>query len=536
STAAQDYTAPRTELERSICSIWEEVLGLDRVGVTDNFFRIGGDSILSIQVSSRIRQAGFVCQVKDIFEYKSVENLSRYLEGENSDFVIVSEQGELEGEFDLLPIQQWFISRVNTGMLSKPDHWNQSFLIHVGALDLVKLESAIVELVSYHDILRVGFSKDVDGIFGKSQLYHSSIDLPELKTLDISEYNEKEIHDYLTDWQSGFDLEQLPLFSIGYLYGYKDGSARIYFALHHLIVDGVSWRILADDIRTLYSGKRLPQKGSSYRQWVNRINGYAQDHPLELLYWEEQLDGMPGYESLAHSESHTTFLELDKSLTECLLHTAPKAYHTEINDLLLTALGYALRDINQSDIQGITLEGHGRENIDPSIDHSHTVGWFTSMFPVRLELKGGLKESIQFIKESLRSIPNKGVGFGSFATDETVLYGHEDLPGISFNYLGQFDIREGDDWQVVFESSGSSIDSMNRNHHLININGSVNKSKLGFSIVSMLGEDMSKELTASFKNHLIKVIEHCSEKVSRSESSYTPSDFTSVRISQSLLD
>src|SRR6185369_1543243 len=133
----------------------------------------------------------------------------------------------------------------------------------------------------------------------------------------------------------------------------------------------------------------------------------------------------------------TEFVELDKVLTGSLLQNASKAYHTEVNDLLLTALVYALREINQKDIQGITLEGHGREDIDTTIDHSRTVGWFTSMFPVKLELQGNLRESIQFIKDSLRNVPNKGIGFGAFATNKTN-YPHQHLPRVNFNYLGQF--------------------------------------------------------------------------------------------------
>jgi len=147
------------------------------------------------------------------------------------------------------------------------------------------------------------------------------------------------------------------------------------------------------------------------------------------------------------------------------------------------------------------------------------------MFPVRLEVKQSIKESIQFIKESLRSIPNKGVGFGSFATDESVLYGHSDLPGINFNYLGQFEIKEGDSWQVVSEGSGASVHSSNKDHNQISINGSVNKNKLGFSIVSRLGEERTQELAAGFKHHLAEVIEHCNGQVAKSEIGYTPSDF-----------
>ncbi len=266
-SSQQEYVAPRTETEKVLVRIWQEVLGVERVGVTDNFFRIGGDSILSIQVSSRMRQAGFACQVKDIFSYKTIEKLSAYLDNNQSAIAIKSEQGVLTGSFGLLPIQQWFTDRIEKGELAKPNHWNQSFLIRVPELDQNKLFSIIKELVAYHDVLRVRYQKSE----GWQQVYQAAVEIPALKTLDVRHHTQSEVQRILTDWQSGFDLEQGPLFQAGYLYGYEDGSARIYFALHHMIVDGVSWRILAEDIRILYEGKKLPVKGSSYRQWV----GYA---------------------------------------------------------------------------------------------------------------------------------------------------------------------------------------------------------------------------------------------------------------------
>ncbi|MEP7141396.1 MAG: amino acid adenylation domain-containing protein [Ferruginibacter sp.] len=543
SSQGDEYAAPTTTIEAAICSIWQEVLGLDKVSITDNFFKIGGDSILSIQVSGRIRQAGFICQVKDIFECKTIARLAEYLSKKNSALSIKSEQGIITGASDLLPIQQWFIEKVESGAFPKPNHWNHSFLLKVPELNQAMLQSVIEKLFAYHDMLRIQFRKEQDpgestgtkGIHWK-QVYQPAIALPELKRLDVSSHTATQIQDILTHWQSGFHLERGPLFSAGYLYGYEDGSARIYLALHHMIVDTVSWRILTEDIQTLYEGRNLPQKGSSYRQWVAGVNNYTHQYPKEASWWEKQLDGMPNYHLNQQDIDPTEqSFELDKTWTRALLQIAPKAYHTEINDLLLTALAYALKDINQNNVQGITLEGHGREDIDPSLDTSRTAGWFTTMFPVRLELQNDLRGSIRSIKESLRSIPSKGIGFGAFAASKETVYTNNDLPPISFNYLGQFDTSEGY-WQIAAEDSGQSMHSANTDHNLVNINGMVINRKLGFSIVTKLGEQTTNQLSESFKTQLTKIIKHCKEKLETEGSSYTPGDFNSVRISQSLLD
>ncbi|AGC75288.1 non-ribosomal peptide synthetase [Nonlabens dokdonensis] len=274
------YVAPTTETEKVLCRIWEEVLGLDRVGITDDFFRIGGDSILSIQVSSRIRQIGLSCNVRDIFESRSISRLIVRIESKDLDDMVEQEQGILEGDFSLLPIQQWFLERTNANLLVSPNHWNQSFLVRTPELDVIKLGSILDVLVSHHDMLRVCYDFKDDS-FELNQRYESEVLIPELKTLDVSLLSAEAIHLELTKWQSDFDLESGPLFRVGYLHGYEDGSARIYFALHHMLVDGVSWRILADDLKRLYLGDSLGQKGSSYRQWVSRIRNYAKDTPEE---------------------------------------------------------------------------------------------------------------------------------------------------------------------------------------------------------------------------------------------------------------
>jgi amino acid adenylation domain-containing protein/non-ribosomal peptide synthase protein (TIGR01720 family) len=532
-----EYIAPQTNIEEKLCEIWQTVLNIDSVSTNANFFKIGGDSILSIQVSSRIRQAGFKCQVKDIFEYKTIAQLAAHLKKKKSEIAYKTEQGMLSGELEFLPIQKWFLEQVNNNQLPKYNHWNQSFLIKVPVLEVNKLIPVFQKLIAYHDALRIRYIKKQEGSQNNwSQVYEQTISLREFRTIDISAYTHEEIHTMLTDWQSDFDLEKGILFSVGYLHGYEDGSARIYFALHHMIVDSVSWRILAKDIQLLYSKASLPAKGSSYRQWVEQVGNYPNLNALEATYWKEQLKGIPTYplQDIKNELSVDSF-EISKALTKSLLQEISEAYHTEVNDLLLTALAYSLKDINHSTIQGITLEGHGREDIDPSIDHSGTVGWFTTAFPVRLEIKNSIQESIKFIKETLREIPNKGIGFGAFATNQENDYNFNDLPPITFNYLGQFDSVQ-EDWQIISESSGISIHPDNLDYNIIHINGMVGNGKLSFHIATRLGEKITKKLNECFKKQLTNIIKHCKEKIEKEGSSYTPNDFKSVNITQHLLD
>jgi amino acid adenylation domain-containing protein/non-ribosomal peptide synthase protein (TIGR01720 family) len=532
----ETYVAPTTETEEMLCRIWQQVLGIERVGVTDNFFRIGGDSILSIQVCSRIRQGGLSCQVKDIFECKTIRRLAEHISRKSTQVTIQSEQGVLTGGCELLPIQQRFFEQVEKGLITKPHHWNQSFLIKVPELDKDKLESILQVLISYHDVLRMQYiqTETSDGTAWK-QIYTAKTVAPVLLTADVCKESSSLLQDKLTLWQSGFDLSEGPLFQVAYLYGYEDRTARIYVALHHLISDAVSWRILADDIHTLYNGNQLSLKGSSYRQWARTVRQYCKQHPNERSYWDQQLQQIPQYLAADdHTEWQAQF-DITSMQTKSLLQQASHAYHTEINDSLLTALCYTLRDINQSNVQGITLEGHGRENTDATIDTSHTIGWFTSIFPVKLEVQDDLRSSIMLVKEHLRKIPNKGIGFGSFAVDPSTNYFFDALPSVSFNYLGQFDGAEGM-WQIAGESSGKSIDERNYSKFAVDISGFVINGQLRFNIVTKLGKTITRHLADSFKSHLTKIIDHCLSQLRTEGARYTPSDFVNVAISPELLD
>ena len=525
------YIAPRNGLESEVCSIFAEVLGLDpsTISIRDDFFRMGGDSIVSMQLVSRLRQRLdlWYVNVKDVFVHKTVEKIydnviSKNLESsDNNASSIITEHGALSGDVPLLPIQQWFFDN----NFSKPNHWNQSFLVKVPyTLDVEQLRGALQTLLEHHDAFRLRYNSN------NIQYYDDKAKANPLNLLDVSNFaSEDEIDAVLKSWQNDFDLEKGPLCSIGYLHGFKDNTSRVFFALHHLIVDTVSWRILVEDLERTYKGNLIGLKGSSYRQWVQEIKNYNNSNKDEIAYWynvtsdlEKSNKALEAFATLF--KSHTT-LSFDKELTSKLLKDSSKAYNTEINDILLSTLSLTLSEILGNTVNHITLEGHGREEISQSLDITRTVGWFTTMYPVRLTTYNNngdenvLGDTIKYTKELLRQIPNKGIGYGP-------LVGYKDntLPKISFNYLGQLDQGKDDQqkWQIVSDTSGTSMNPENHYYNLININGFVSQGSLNFDIMTKLDIQNTEFFARIFQKNLYNVITHC---VSCSVSQYTPSDF-----------
>ncbi|MDP3561433.1 MAG: amino acid adenylation domain-containing protein [Legionellaceae bacterium] len=488
------YIAPRNANELLIAQVFQSVLKLERIGIQDDFFRLGGDSIQSIQVSSRLQREGMDIRVRDIFTQRTIQALATSLSQSKAFY---GEQGLLTGSFGLLPIQQWFFAK----QLKQPGHWNQSFIVRTPELSVARLNEILGPLMERHDVLRLRFK---DG----QQTYTDSTSIPAIKTAQDFES--------CTAWQSHFNLEAGPLWQMGYIAG-----GYLFFAAHHLIIDGVSWRILIDDIQRLYAGDSLGVKSSSYRQWVAAVERYPTEHPTERDYWLDQVT--PNQEIALTSHPSFARCELDQDLSLQLLTDASKTYHTEINDLLLTALAYTLSDYLGSETNSITLEGHGRESIDEAIDVSRTMGWFTTQYPVKLCIKESIAESIQHIKESLRKIPNKGIGFGAF-------FSQAKLPDVTFNYLGQFDSQE-DVWQLADKSSGESVHPDNIEPCLLSMNGLVVNHRLRFNIRTHTGD--ATLIAERFKARLTEIIQHC---IRAERSYYTPSDFNTITISRSLLD
>ena len=294
--------------------------------VLEIIFRLGGDSIVSIQLVSRLRQRlNLQVSVKDIFSHRTIQNLVDHIllkDVDNEVIPLKTEQGMLRGEFGLLPIQEWFFAED----FAAPDYWNQSFLIRTPELDVERLQASLDQLAQYHDAFRLRFKRD-------KQYYADTYISPTLHILDIRTVDD--LQSTLTSWQSTFDLNSGPIASFGYLHGFEDGSARVYFALHHLIVDTVSWRILSEDLQSLYEGKSLGDKGSSYRQWVDAINHYHDD---SHYCWQSVLADYDKEQLLGTSDPYSIEITLNKDQTSKLLKESGRAYNAQINDLFCCLL------------------------------------------------------------------------------------------------------------------------------------------------------------------------------------------------------
>ncbi|XQC91468.1 non-ribosomal peptide synthase/polyketide synthase [Pseudomonas aeruginosa] len=545
----RDYTAPRSELEQRLAAIWADVLKLGRVGLDDNFFELGGDSIISIQVVSRARQAGIRLAPRDLFLHQTIRGLAGVaVEGRG---LACAEQGPISGSTPLLPIQQMFFELD----IPRRQHWNQSVLLEPGqALDGTLLETALQALLAHHDALRLGFRLE-DGTW---RAEHRAVEAGEVLLWQQSVADGQALEALAEQVQRSLDLGSGPLLR-ALLATLGDGSQRLLLVIHHLVVDGVSWRILLEDLQTAYrqlqSGQAvaLPAKTSAFKAWAERLQAHARDGGLEgeRAYWLAQLEGVStelpcddreGAQSVRHVRSART--ELTEEATRRLLQEAPAAYRTQVNDLLLTALARVIgRWTGQADTL-IQLEGHGREELFEDIDLTRTVGWFTSLFPLRLSPVAELGASIKRIKEQLRAIPHKGLGFGALrylgSAEDRAALAALPSPRITFNYLGQFDGSFSADSSALFrpsaDAAGSERDSDAPLDNWLSLNGQVYAGRLGIDwsfSAARFSEASILRLADAYRDELLALIEHC---CAADVEGVTPSDFPLAGLDQRQLD
>jgi non-ribosomal peptide synthase protein (TIGR01720 family) len=423
------------------------------------------------------------------------------------------EKGVLTGEVPLTPVQKWFFERDWNNI----HHFNQSTLLEVKDKITLHMVKAIFNIIAqYHDAFRMRYKLE-NGKYVQSYSNNLFINVEErtLEDKNEKEFSE-EIHKDTTLIQSRLNIFNGPVVQV-VLYRCPDNRDRIFVVAHHLVVDGVSWRILMDDMKTIYgafmsTGKvALPTKTYSYRQWANALMKYAQSEEgkKEAKYWRNIEDSIketfliPDSES-KEKESDATVVLLSKEETRRLIQEVPKKYDTQINDILLTALTLAAGDMSGDYEFSFTLEGHGREDVI-GLDVSRTIGWFTSIFPVFLKITNpnDLVCSINEVKESLRKIPNKGIGYGilRYYTNNF----ERPLPEISFNYLGQWDggISSDDIFQYAKESSGEDCDQENGSCNLIDMNGGIKNGVFEMCFAYRI-DAYKKETTEKFANQFKK--------------------------------
>ncbi|MEG8247238.1 non-ribosomal peptide synthetase [Pseudomonas paracarnis] len=541
----QAYVAPRSELEHSLAAIWCAVLNVEQVGLDDNFFELGGDSILSIQVVSRARQAGIHFSPRDLFQHQTVQSLAAVATRSE---LIIAEQGLLTGPSGLTPIQHWFF---DTDIPAR-QHWNQALVLKpLQLLDAHRLEQALLAVLEHHDALRLSFTPR------DAQWHAEHMGVPEGGVLLQAQVRDMQACTALfTDTQRSLDLAQGPLLRALLVDG-PQGQQRLLIAIHHLVVDGVSWRVLLEDLQNVYrqlsdgQSVSLPAKTSALRDWAARLQAYAHSESLreELSLWQAQLAGptvalavQRPQGARRHSDAETVSVRLDAERTRQLLQQAPSAYRTQVNDLLLTALARVLCRWSGQASALIQLEGHGRETLFDDIDLTRSVGWFTSAYPLRLTPQAEQGDSIKAIKEQLRGVPHKGLGYGvlRYLADDLCKQSMAALPSaqVTFNYLGQFDQSFGADalFHPLEESAGQAHDPDAPLPNELSIDSQVYGGELVLRWTfsrERHDQQVIRDLAEAYLGELHSLIAHCLQD---DAGGLTPSDFPLARLSQVQLD
>ncbi|MDY7095050.1 MAG: amino acid adenylation domain-containing protein [Acidobacteriota bacterium] len=546
--AKSEYVPPRDDTEAALAEIWAKVLGVPRVGIHDGFFSMGGDSILAIQAVGQSNRAGFSMTPQLLFRHQTIAELAPQVGKARP----AEAKAAVTGLAPLTPIQSWFFG---FGFLY-PHWWNQSFLFELGdqEMDLAALRRAVALLVDHHDALRTSFPLQ-DGRrvqrFEPPGQAEAPVRVVDLQGLEGEAWHEA-LQNAARSAQGSFDLEAAPLLRVVWFAGATPAQSRLLLIVHHLVVDGVSWRILLEDFQAFYqrlsAGEtpQLPSKTTSYKEWAERLEKLADAPAMEAQrdFWLElprsAAAGLPpdlppdGDGANTMASASAVGRAVSKEVTQALLQEVPKAYGTRIDEVLLTAVARALGPRIDGRELLVELEGHGREDLFDEVDHSRTLGWFTTHYPVCLPAVADDPPGTALVKvkESLRRVPKGGIGFGILrylSQDAHTVETLEGLPEptLGFNYLGQLDriLDSAGSLRVARERPAEeSSPTERRSRHL----------DLGISVVAdslqvrwTFSQDLYRrntieEVMERFLQCLEELVNHCLDP---GAGAFTPSDF-----------
>lgn len=537
-TGIKKNVPPKNEIESISLKVWRDILGEEDLSVEDNFFELGGDSIKAVQISSQLAERGIETKPKDILTFHTIKQVSVHAKTVSENLY---SQVAIEGYRFLTPIESWFFNQ----KFKNPNYYNQSVLLKFSQNINVRLIQGTLErLIEHHDGLRSNYIvPDKKVVFDREALR---------KPFQIKEFrvnSDLELVLVCQNLKDDFDISRGKLINAGIL---KTEANEDYLLLtcHHLVIDGVSWRVLLEDFYKCYQslGRKeevnLPKKTASLIDWSREINRYSQSQSYrnECKYWEhvESLNfALPqDYDTSEWTIENlrTSSRYLSKEDTDCLLKKAHEAYNTDIVTLLNTALVLTLKKWTGLGTFIIEQESHGR-HLD-NIDLSRTVGWFTSMYPVVLELKSELiSDQIKEIKEQLKAVPSNGIGYGLrkyLMSTET----NDSRNNVRFNYLGQFDSELNNELFSFMNRDMHGFESDPENHITtkLDINAMVLEGRLTFDIgYNKLAFKASTviDLIDSFFEFLDKILHHLRGET---DLHFTPSDFDSVDLDEEELD
>ena len=550
-----EYVAPTNKVEEAIANIWQEILGIESIGIHDNFFELGGNSINAIQIAAKANQLGLKLTTQQFFEYQTIAELATDLSITQT---IQGEQNLETKELNLIPIQHWFLEQNQP----EPHHCNQSLLLEIQQIcDPNLLEQALQHLIQHHDVFHLRFIQKESGW---QQIYTNSHDTIELKRVDLSSLPETErkltIESVAAELEASLNLFEGPIIGFAFFEQAPQQTSYLLITIHHLAVDSVSWQIFLEDLQTAYQqitqGKAidLPDSTTSYMAWAEFLQEYAQSPEMmrEQEYWLQEIQKpfkqLPvdySTDGNMAANGDTVSVSLNKQETKALFDEIHKAYNTQINDVLIAALVQAFAKWTGEKQLRLDIKANSREKIFKDINLSRTFGSFTTYYPVILDITKCSEQgdSLITIKDYLRNIPNKGICYGilkNLGNEREIQSKLQDFPQgeVSFNYLGQYDkmISGSSLFSLPQDSQGISYSRPKNPTYLLDLTVIIVQEQLQLYWIYNRGihrRETIESLVENFIEALHHLITHCQslEKVV-----YTPSDFPDANLSKQKLD
>jgi non-ribosomal peptide synthase protein (TIGR01720 family) len=625
------YEPPQTLAEQLLAAIWMDLLGLSQVSRTDNFFSLGGDSILTIQVVARAQQAGLLLTSKHLFQHQTLSALAAIAQHGTGDSH--AEQGVVRGVVPLTPIQGWFFSQE----WERAEHYNQSVLVVARReLEVEQLRGAVRRVLEHHDALRMRYRRGEGG--GEWEQENAGMEVLDeesmgrvvrqvwleqaasagadsnRKSAESAENAESaesrgEVEPLEADaaaqllhhaqlLQADFDLSVPPLMRVALFEAGQPYRQRLLIIIHHLVTDGVSWRILLEDLQAAYEqlergqaeGEvRLPAKTVSYKEWAERQARWVREVGVgeaEAGYWREQArvevgrlaEEREGGENREESRENReesarqVVVEMSEEETQRLLREVGRWYEAEMWEVMLSAVVGAVREWSGESAMRVEVEGHGREMMDEVGESNdgggveRTVGWFTRAYPLVVRLEGGSRRRseerdsdereaqeraeearamVRQVRKQVRGVPGGGRGYGVLrymkggieeagAEEEQ----WEAEAQIGFNYLGQFDqVFAGTKmFALASEESGFERSGGERRPHLLDINGSVVDGRLRVNWIYSENIYLRSTIERLAESFAEKLRELIAFSGPDMTGTYAPSDFAEFDWGQDELD
>ncbi|MFN6513537.1 MAG: beta-ketoacyl synthase N-terminal-like domain-containing protein [Nostoc sp. CreGUA01] len=555
---ANAYVAPRNEVEQILTNIWQQFLGIEKVGIYDNFFELAGDSIITIQIVAKANQLGLKLTSQQMFLHQTIAELVTAADLiETNQTKYNSEDGEVK----ITPIQHGLFAENQSNIHS----FNQFLLLEIKQkCNPQILQQAVQYVIEYHDVFHLHFIQKKSGW---QQIETQNNDIMFYEHVNLSSLSENEqkhaFESAIAQLESSFNLSESPLVKVAFIELRSPQNSYLLISINHLLVDAVSWQILLEDLQIAYQQLsqdkviHLSNKTASFKQWSQCIQEYAQTSEMmqEQDYWLTKaqtpfcslpVDYSANENTVANAD--IVSISLDKKATQILLNNVNKAYNTQINDVLLTALVQAFAKWTGEQQLWVDVQDNGRDIIFKDfndVSFSRTVGLLTTRFPVILDITQAddLGSTLIRVKEYLRRVPNKGIGYDilryvSSNSEINSQIKYFPQPQLSFNYLGSFDsvISQSSLFDLTTQSFKLSQNPSKNRIYLLEIDGIILQDQLQFNWIystAVHHRATIETLASSFIEAIRSIIDHCQ---SLSAEKYTPSDFPRANLTQQDLD